>query len=505
MSTKKLFFTSSVFRFIERIVLVFSSLLLTPYFINVLGADGYGFWLLILSIIGWFNVIELGFPSAVQRHTILALETKDPVKVNTVFSTGIVLFGTLGLVAALLLVVVGVFASELFGTMVDANALKLALLVLSAKILIDFLMNPFHGFITSFLRLDIDSNLVILNVIIKSALIFLLIPSMNIWGAIIATLSADIFTNLIKIFYIKKLYPPLRFSFKLSSKEEVKSLFAFSKHVVANGVAKTLNDKADPFIVTKLIGLSSVAVYGVANRLAEHIKAFVFTVNGFLSPVFMKKISKNESLDGLFHNAIMINLFFATLFSAPLIVLGKAFIILWVGVEFESAANILYFLIFTFFCQAIYTSVNQVLLAQAQHKYISLISLLGAITNISLSIVLGIKYGLIGVAVGTSIGSFIANVVLSLWLYSYYNKLNLWLIIRKLFWANFLVFGVGLWLALSLSSGITWLELIMYGALSFIVFLFLSWLLVLDKNLRNISGQYVLLVVQKLKPKKPTL
>ena len=498
MSTKKLFFTSSVFRFIERIVLVISSLLLTPYFINVLGADGYGFWLLILSIIGWFNVIELGFPSAVQRHTILALETKNPEKVNTVFSTSILLFGVLGLLSALLLMIVGIFSDEIFGEMVDSSALKMALFVLSVKILMDFLMNPFHGFITSFLRLDIDSNLVILNVVIKSALIFFLIPTMNIWGAIIATLSADIFTNAIKIYYIKKLYPPMRFSFNLASKEEVKSLFAFSKHVVANGFAKTLNDKADPFIVTKLIGLSSVAVYGVANRLAEHVKAFVFTVNGFLSPVFMKKISKNENLDELFHNAIMINLFFASLFSAPLIILGKAFIVLWVGEEFESAANILYFLIFTFFCQSIYTSVNQVLLAQAQHKYISLVSLFGAITNISLSLFLGLKYGLIGVAMGTSIGSFIANVVLSLWLYSYYNELKLWLIIRKLLCANILVFGLGLWLASIFTGNITWFELILYGAISFIISLLLSWLFVLDKNLRTISSGYAISMSKKI-------
>jgi len=501
MSTKKLFFTSSVFRFLERIVLVVSSLLLTPYFINVLGANGYGFWLLILSIIGWFNVIELGFPSAVQRHTILALETKDPKKVNTVFSTGILLFGGLGIVAAFFLMIVGVFSHEIFGSMVDSSALKMALFVLSAKILMDFLMNPFHGFITSFLRLDIDSNLVIVNVVIKSILIFILIPTMNIWGAIIATLSADIFTNAIKIYYIKKLYPPIRFSFKLASKQEVKSLFSFSKHVVANGFARTLNEKSDPFIVTKLIGLSSVAVYGVANRLAEHIKAFVFTVNGFLSPVFMKKMSKNESLDELFHNAIMINLFFATLFSAPLIILGKAFIVLWVGEEFESAANILYFLIFTFFCQSIYTSVNQVLLAQAQHKYISLVSLFGAITNISLSIVLGLKYGLIGVAMGTSIGSFIANVILSLWLYSYYNELKLWLIIRKLLCANVLVFGVGLWLASIFTGNITWFELVLYGAVSFIISLLLSWLFVLDKSLRKISGHYMITIIKKITSK----
>ena len=175
---------------------------------------------------------------------------------------------------------------------------------------------------------------------------------------------------------------------------------------------------------------------------------------------------------------------------------------MWVGEEFESAANILYFLIFTFFCQAIYTSVNQVLLAQAQHQFISLVSLFGAITNISLSIGLGLKYGLIGVAIGTSIGSFIANVVLSLWLYSFYNKLKLWLIIRKLFMANALVFGLGLWLALSVMTKISWLELVLYGAVSFVIFIVLSWLLVLDKNLRKISGNYFIVISKKVLSRK---
>jgi len=124
------------------------------------------------------------------------------------------------------------------------------------------------------------------------------------------------------------------------------------------------------------------------------------------------------------------------------------------------------------------------------------------ITNISLSIVLGLKYGLIGVAIGTSIGSFIANVVLSLWLYSFYNKLKLWLIIRKLFLANFLVFGVGLWFALVVMTTITWFELVIYGAVSFVLFLILSWLFVLDSNLRKISGNYFITISKKIISKK---
>jgi hypothetical protein len=106
------------------------------------------------------------------------------------------------------------------------------------------------------------------------------------------------------------------------------------------------------------------------------------------------------------------------------------------------------------------------------------------------------------VAIGTSIGSFIANIVLSLWLYSFYNKLKLWLIIRKLFWANFLVFGIGLWVAFNIMTRITWFELVIYGALSFVIFLILSWLLVLDKNLRKISGNYFMAISKKITSKR---
>ena len=81
---KKQLLTSSLFRLLENMIMVAIALLMTPFFINTLGNNDYGLWLLTLSILGWFNVVDLGFPSAVQRHITIALEKKDSIEINTV-------------------------------------------------------------------------------------------------------------------------------------------------------------------------------------------------------------------------------------------------------------------------------------------------------------------------------------------------------------------------------------------------------------------------------------
>ena len=91
---------SSVFRVIEIVTVTIISLALTPYLIKHLGDENYGLWLLILSTLGWFNFIDLGFSSAVKREIAIALEKADNHRINVVFSVAVVLFGTLGAFAA---------------------------------------------------------------------------------------------------------------------------------------------------------------------------------------------------------------------------------------------------------------------------------------------------------------------------------------------------------------------------------------------------------------------
>lgn len=497
---KKQLIASSIFRFLERGIVVVTSLLLTPFLIGELGEHDYGLWILIISVLGWFNIINLGFPSAVQRHITLALENADHQKVNVVFSTSLILFGILGIFAAAGLLFFALFPSIFGVDSLDQSTLALALAIFSLKVLWDFLMNAIHGFFAGLLRYDIDANISSFNAIAKALLVYLLVTDLNIMGAIIATLAADFIANILKVIYAKRIYPRLSFSYKNAQWDEVKALFAFSKHVIAAGIAKSINTKADPILVTKLFDLSSVAVYSIAVRLTSHVQAFVSSVTGIFSPVFTRMAAKNIDMEQMFNRTVSINFFVATTLFLPLLIFGGLFIRLWVGDRFIDSIVLLSFLAFSFICFSISEAVKNILFAQAKHQLITIINLIGAIFNIILSVVLAQKWGLLGIAAGTAIGFFISEIIFNLILLKRYNNYQLWPVIKTFIIAICLVFILGLtgqYLVTQYLS-VSWLTLIMAGSLSFPIIILLNWTVLLDKEMKKKTYE---LLVNKFKRK----
>lgn len=490
---KKQLFTSSVFRFIEKLVVIITSLMLTPYLINTLGENDYGLWILILSILGWFNVVELGFPTAVQRQITMALERKDEKHVNVIFATSVVLFGGLGLISVIALAILALFPSILGVAPSEQTTLTYALLVFTIKVLWDFLMNAFHGFFAGLLRFDIDANLSSMNAITKALLVYFLLPELHIWGAIFATLLADFLSNVIKVIYTKKLYPALTFKFSYVSKEEIKKLFAFSKHVVASGVAQTLNSKVDPILVYRLFDLQSVALYSVANRLGGHVQSLASSVTGIFGPVYTKMVARGENLDDMFLKTTSINLFVASSLFLPLFILGELFINLWVGDSFSYAIYITYYFIGIAICRIFSSSIVGILFAQANHKLVSIINLIGAIVNIILSIILGLNFGLIGVAAGTAIGFFVSDVVLKLFILNRYNNFRVLKAFGLFSISVFVVFTFG-YIGVYVVDKIeltSWVDLILSSMIIFPISILISWLLLINKQMKIETFQFI--------------
>ncbi|ARD44553.1 oligosaccharide flippase family protein [Colwellia sp. PAMC 21821] len=497
---KKQLLTSSLFRFLERGIIVVTSFLLTPFFINELGSTHYGLWLLILSILGWFNVVDLGFPQAVQRQIVQALELNDKKRVNVIFSTSMVLFTVLGGFSVLALIGL-TSVPAIFGVEgIDQITLIDILLVLSVKVLWGFMMNPFHGIFSGMLRFDIDANISSLNAIVKAVLVFILLSDMNIWGAVAATLASDVLTNTIKIYYAKRLFSDLRFSFKLASKKEIIDLFAYSKHLVVNGVASTVGTKSRPLIITQLFDLSSLALVSISSNLIMHTAAFVSSITGVFSPLFNKKAARNENMEKLFIQTTSINLFCSTVLFLSLFIFAKVFILLWVGQEFEYAVNLLYLAVVSSLFSAFSSSANTVLFAQANHKYISVITIAAVIFNITLSILLGLKYGLIGLAIGGLINSIIFNVFAKIFLFKKYNNFNM----RGLYWclSKSVLLTVGLGIAgsklLEYLAVNTWLEFLLSATLAFPFIVVICWVLLLDKGIKKILLKHL---IERLPPK----
>jgi len=484
---KKLLFKSSIFRFLERVIVVITSLMLTPYLISVLGSNDYGLWILILSIMGWFNVVDLGFPQAVQRQIIQALELKDHERVNVVFSTGLALFAILGLFSVAILIGLTQVPAMFGVTGPDQITLVQILLVLAVKVFWGFLMNPFHGFFSGLLRFDIDANLSSLNAIVKAILVFWLIADLNIWGAVVATLASDVITNILKVIYAKRLFPSLSFKISFVRTDEIKALFSYSKHLVVNGIITTIGTRSTPLIVTNLFDLPSLSIQQISANLVMHAQAFVGTITGVFSPIYNKMAAKNQNMEHVFVQTTTINLFVSTLLNLCLLMFGKIFIVLWVGKEFEYAIYILYFAVFATICSGFASSANNILLAQANHKLLSLISFFIVVFSIPVSIYLGLKFGLVGLAMGGALTNLIFNVFVTMALFRRYNNYNTRSVYIGLLKSILLVYSLGYFGSQLLDklNVNTWFELVLSGILSFPFIVYICWVMMLDKTLKD--------------------
>ena len=70
-------------------VSIFSASLLTPITVHKLGAEGYGVWTVILTLVDYFWLMDLGFRSATLKYTAHYHATAEPDKINEVLNTAI--------------------------------------------------------------------------------------------------------------------------------------------------------------------------------------------------------------------------------------------------------------------------------------------------------------------------------------------------------------------------------------------------------------------------------
>jgi len=478
---------SSAHRVIEIVTNIVISLALTPYLIQHLGNENYGLWILILSTLGWFNFIDLGFSYAVQRNIALALEKSDNNKINIIFSVSVALFSMLGAIAAGLVLVLALFPELLGINEINQTTAAIVLSILAIKVLFDFIMNSFHGFYTAYLRMDIDANLSTINIIVKSILVYVLIIDLNIYGAVIATIAADILTHSLKIYFVKRLHPQFKFKLGFVQFNEIKKLFEYSKHLIINDVATSINRGIDPVIISHVLGLKVVALYSVVNSLINQIEALVQAIVGVFQPMVTKLVASNKITDDIFKSIVRINFFVVILLYTPLAILAENFISLWIGEEYIKAADLATILGFAYICKSISRPINNLLLAQANHKLLSAINLTSAILNIILSLWLVTFLGVEGIAIATGVSFFVTDVLLHLALLKRYTKIPILPILMQLLillitYVTIVMLGKGI---MAYFTPLSWLQLFLSAGIIVIILFVFAWYLVLNTYIRQ--------------------
>jgi len=153
--------------------------------------------------------------------------------------------------------------------------------------------------------------------------------------------------NLFKVLYLKQ-KTKIRINLKFFDKKLAKELFSFSSWVFVIGIAQRLLLNIVPTILGIFSGSTQIAIFAIAMTLEGYTYTFANALNGLFLPKVTRMVTAGESRKAVTNLMIRvgrIQLLVIGLLITGIVVLGKAFIQLWMGDEFTPSYYVALFLI----------------------------------------------------------------------------------------------------------------------------------------------------------------
>lgn len=382
---------------VNMLVMIF----LTPTLIHNLGNEGYGIWLILFTIVNYFNLSSFGFG---QTFTLELIKKKaKPKEVNKLVNT--------------LLFSLFVFAAATFPVFLllqfnlDWFKLSEVNLPIASKsfwiIYIVFFINflgqlPFNILFAQHklsIRNGIEMGRIILNFLLS---IWVLKKGGTVLSLSIVTLVVAVLYNL-TLYIVAKRVLVFEIDYQHYSNKLFKKFLKPSFHYFLLGLAMQVIIFSDSILVSTLLSPALVPLYALALRLPDVSMRFIFKIADVKVPKITTLFdSKDWYRLWLLHNRLLwITAAAAAGVCLLLLTLGPWVIRIWIG-NFEVRYSLLFLFTLNMFVQCILHIQAIFLQCMGMHERSSILVMMGIPVIIFSSWLLSGPYGLEGIAIAST-------------------------------------------------------------------------------------------------------
>lgn len=218
----------------------------------------------------------------------------------------------------------------------------------------------------------------------------------------------------------------------LFSKEDGKRIFNKSKHYIFSSLMVTIFAQTDKVMLKLMIGEASVGYYSAAVTCAG-LSAFVFVaiIDSFRPIIFQRKKEKNEiGYEQNIKRLYSVVIFLALIQSIIMTIFSRLIIKILYGGEFQPSVLALQIIVWYTTFSYIGSVRNIWILGENKQKYLWIVNLGGALSNILLNLVFINLWGIYGAAVASLITQIFTNIVMSVIIWPLHH--NNFLILQSL-------------------------------------------------------------------------
>ncbi|MGV0978577.1 oligosaccharide flippase family protein [Empedobacter falsenii] len=260
----------------------FFYLLIYPYLIRTLGAEGYGLFIFASSIATYFVfLINFGFDLPATKSIAENLDNHEKIEdtLSSIFTTKIYLFIISTIIFSILLFVIPMFR------------LHLVLFFLCFLTIISFIIFP-QWYFQGIQQMRIVTYIQIGFKLVSLPLIFLMVKNpedLNLYALIVSL--SSLFGGLVAyIIIVYKNKVRLRFVSFQQIKPWLKEGFPF----FLSNFAGIIKEQSITIIIGAFFGMRDVAIYDLANKLILIPRTLFMSINGAIFPKLINNITNEK-------------------------------------------------------------------------------------------------------------------------------------------------------------------------------------------------------------------
>ncbi len=397
--------TANYFGVIGQIIIAF---FLSPFLVHTLGDARYGIWVVIAALSGYMSLLDLGIASALTRYVAKYHYKNDERKINEIVNSSLFLFLIISTaMVSLSPVVAHAMVSFLNFEENMVGIVRTLVIIVSFDISIFVIAGIFRGTFGGFQRFDII-NIARVSSMLYKAITFYMFLS-NDYGLLAMgyiSVSANILAVLFYTWQIKTRYSFIHFSYKFVNRDNIATVFHYSKFVFVAMLAQQFLYYSSSFVIGYYISVATVTYYAIPWTLTEYVKQLCIAISRTYTPAF-SELESAEDYTGIYRHYVLgtkVVLIISNLLCMGILVLGENFIFFWMGERYaEVASTLLPILLITIYFYTPQLISYALLKSMGRHQRYSSMSVLVSILSLALSIVLAKTNGLIGVALGSAI------------------------------------------------------------------------------------------------------
>ncbi len=397
---------SSAVSVLALLISVAAGLFLLPFLISHLGDRWYGTWVFLGSLFFYFSLLDFGLFSAAERFVTYALAKEDKDEANAVLSTCLVLYALAGLLAlaggllCVLLAPAFVPDDDALGT------IRWAILVLAVDAALFFPGSLLNGIIVAKVRYDLAGLLQIMKIVLRTGLIVLFVAQgYSIVAIAVIQLATNVLERGLKAWMALRLHPDLSLSPRSASRARARELAGYGIYSFLAELADKVRFHTDILVTGAFLAASSVTLYNIAVRIVHYFAQALASAINVALPIFTADAAAG-AMDALRQKLLLatrLATMGATLLAGLLLLLAGPFIQVWVGEAYVSATVPLTILLVGILVELALGPAALLLYALARHRFLAQLGLIEAGANLALSLLLVGSYGIVGVALGTTV------------------------------------------------------------------------------------------------------